>query len=711
MAEEYGEPAKYDPKFKGPIKNRSCTDIICCILFMVFILGYIVVGILAWLYGDPRQVIYPRNSTGMYCGVGENKNKPYVLYFDLLKCITGVNILAAAMNGLQCPTTQVCVAECPKDFIGTDFFKTPMQAFSQEYCQPSFNLTTTKLSVSEIIAKELCPVFLVPSTPFINRCLPSVNDSFPSNFTIVSNGQTLTGNQSKNSVVNATDQILKSFDFQNLGKKIFQDFARSWSWIIIGLVIAMVVSLLFLILLRFTAGILVWLLILGVIGVIGYGIYHCAMEYINYNEKGATITNVGFSTNLSIYFNVKETWLAILIILSVVEVILLLLLLFLRKRILIAIALIKEASRAIGYIMSSLLYPIVTFVLLVVCVAYWGITALYLATSGAPVYVVSAPNTSVTGCSNVTGNTTCDPMNFNASSTGCSEARCIFYKYNTQGLFQQNLFNLQIYNVIGFLWCMNFVIALGQCVLAGTFASYYWAFHKPKDIPYFPVSAAFMRTLRYHTGSLAFGALILTIVQLIRIVLEYLDHKLKGAQNPCMRFLLCCLKCCFWCLEKFIKFLNRNAYIMIAVYGKNFCVSAKNAFKLLMRNIVRVVVLDKVTDLLIFFGKLIVVGGVGVLAFFFFSGRLPIPNDAFKSPTLNYYWIPILTVVVGSYMISHGFFSVYNMCVDTLFLCFLEDLERNDGSAEKPYYMPKSLMSILNKKNRPPEAEKKKKKK
>lgn len=33
---------------------------------------------------------------------------------------------------------------------------------------------------------------------------------------------------------------------------------------------------------------------------------------------------------------------------------------------------------------------------------------------------------------------------------------------------------------------------------------------------------------RYHTGSLAFGALILAIVQLIRVILEYLDHKLKG---------------------------------------------------------------------------------------------------------------------------------------------------------------------------------------
>ncbi|XP_024078429.1 choline transporter-like protein 4, partial [Terrapene carolina triunguis] len=113
-----------------------------------------------------------------------------------------------------------------------------------------------------------------------------------------------------------------------------------------------------------------------------------------------------------------------------------------------------------------------------------------------------------------------------------------------------------------------------------------------------------------------------------------------------------------------------------------------------------VVVLDKVTDLLLLFGKLLVVGGVGVLGFFFFSGRIEISDPRFRSPSLNYYWLPILTVVVGAYLIAQGFFSVYSMCVDTLFLCFLEDLERNDGSVEKPYYMSTSLMKILNKKNK-----------
>ena len=37
------------------------------------------------------------------------------------------------------------------------------------------------------------------------------------------------------------------------------------------------------------------------------------------------------------------------------------------------------------------------------------------------------------------------------------------------------------------------------------------------------------------------------------------------------------------------------------------------------------------------------------------------------------------------------------MAVDTLFLCFLEDLERNDGSQQRPFYMSKSLKKILGK--------------
>lgn len=707
---EYGAPAQYDPTFNGPIHKRSCTDIICCVLFMLVITGYMVVGILAWLYGDPRHVLYPRNSTGMFCGIGQNQNKPSVLYFDILKCATATNIMAAALQGLQCPTTQVCVSSCPSGFWALSPLAylpnaKPADYFQQELCVPSLQLKDTTYTVMEIINKELCPYYYTPTTSVLGRCLPSLGGSaynpsnIPANFSLPG----LSINQTLSTIANATSDLTNSFNMKDVGLRIFEDFAKTWQWIVAGLVIAMVVSVLFLLLLRFTAPVLIWILIFGVLAVGAFGIWYCYNDYMSLASSNLTFSNVGFTTNVQVYLQVRDTWLAFLIILCIVEAVLILALIFLRTRILIAIALIQETSKALGHMMSTLLYPVVTFVLLLVCVSYWGITALYLATSGAPIYKVVALNATQGDCSNIQANQTCDPQTFNSSRySSCPSARCVFINYNTEGLFQRNLFNLQIYNVVAFLWCVNFVIALGHCTLAGAFASYYWAFSKPADIPTFPLTQSFMRALRYHVGSLAFGALILTLVQIVRIILEYLDHKFKAAQNPCARFLMCCLKCCFWCLEKFIKFINRNAYIMIAIYGKNFCVSAKNAFFLLMRNIVRVVVLDKVTDLLLFFGKLLVVGGIGVLAFFFFSGRIQLPGNTFQTAALNYYWMPIITVVFGAYLIAHGFFSVYNMGVDTLFLCFLEDLERNDGSAEKPYFMSKNLMKILNKKNKQP---------
>uniref|UniRef100_A0AAR2JP55 Choline transporter-like protein n=1 Tax=Pygocentrus nattereri TaxID=42514 RepID=A0AAR2JP55_PYGNA len=605
--------------------GQSCTDIICCVLFMLVITGYMVVGILAWLYGDPRHVLYPRNSTGMYCGIAPNHDKPNVFYFNILQCATATNIMAAALQGLQCPTTQPC---------------------SSSHRPAALSSLTV---YRRLVAQESVLLFSGVSLVLMTVTLITLTLQPPPTSLSLSD-------------------MMNSFNARDVGVRIFADFASTWQWIVLGLVIAMLASLLFLLLLRFLAAILVWVLIIGVLAVGAFGIWYCYNEYTLLANSPVTYNNVGFTTNVNVYLQIRDTWLAFLIILCVVEGLLLLILIFLRTRILIAIALIKESSKAVGYMMSTLCYPIVTFVLLLVCVSYWGITALYLATSGAPVYNVVALNASQGDCRSITGNQTCDPLAFNSTLyPTCPSARCVFIKYNTEA-----------------------------------FASYYWAFHKPADIPACPLVSSFMRALRYHVGSLAFGALILTIIQVVRIILEYIDHKCRAAQNPCGRFLMCCLKCCFWCLEKFIKFLNRNAYIMIAIYGKNFCVSAKNAFLLLMRNILRVVVLDKVTDLLLFFGKLLVVGGIGVLAFFFFSGKIQVPGSLFRASELNYYWMPIITVVVGAYLITHGFFSVYNMCVDTLFLCFLEDLERNDGSAEKPYYMSKNLMKILNKKNKQP---------
>ncbi|XP_056149859.1 choline transporter-like protein 5-A [Lampris incognitus] len=695
-----GEPRKFDPSFRGPVRTRSCTDVLCCLIFIIVIFSYIVLGIVAWLHGDPRKVLHPTDSYGQFCGQkgASNAKKPILFYFNILKCAN-----PAVLINLQCPTTQMCVSKCPDRFVTY----TEMQLqhklskshweYYRQFCKPGFD--NPNKPVSQVLRDEDCPSMIVPSRPFLQRCLP---DFITLNGTLMVANRTrfkdaLDTARSVTELKDAAKSITGLVDTKDLGLKIVEDYAKSWTWILVGLLISLVVSLLFIMLLRFTAGLLLWLTIIAVILLLAYGIWYCSIELSQLRERPGSdvaIVDVGLHTDIQIYLQLRQTWIIFLVSLGITEASVLLMLVFLRRRVRVAIALLREASKAIGYIMSALFYPIITFFLLAVCISYWAVTAVFLASSGEAVYKVMSPEANCPYA-----NSTCDPETFNKSNiskeASCVGSQCTFAFYGGESTYHRYIFLLQLSNLLVFLWLVNFSLALEQCALAGAFASYYWAKRKPEDIPPCPLLSSVGRAIRYHTGSLAFGALILSVVQLTRIVLEYLDQKLRGANNIVSRFILCCLKCCFWCLERFIRYMNRNAYIMVAIYGKNFCVSAREAFCLLMRNVVRVAVLDRVTDFLLFLGKMLIAGGVGVMAFFFFTRKIPIIQE--EVPTLNYYWFPLLTVVVGSYLIAHGFFSVYAMCVDTLFLCFCEDLERNDGSAEKPFLMSPELHRILGK--------------
>uniref|UniRef100_A0A673ME46 Choline transporter-like protein n=1 Tax=Sinocyclocheilus rhinocerous TaxID=307959 RepID=A0A673ME46_9TELE len=642
----------------------GCTDVLCCVIFVIVILGYIVLGTVAWMHGDPRKVVYPTDSYGQFCGQQgtPNANKAILFYFNILQCANPTVLI-----NLQCPTTQV---------IQTLFAN-----------HLSFCLSWIALYLALACFVTDASVSLV----YLSCVYPSAQTDLP----LTSTCNTTTDAIKFSCFYSGITSLL---DAKEVGIKIFEDYASSWFWILIGLVISMLVSLIFILLPRFTAGVLFWMVIFGVIAAVGYGIWHCYWEYSSLKGKpdsDITIPDIGFQTDFRVYLQLSQTWLIFMISLAVIEAIIILVLIFLRNRVRIAIALLKEGSKAIGCIMSTLFYPIITFLLLAICIAYWAVTAVFLASSGDAVYKVMStlPNCKYT-------NLTCDPETFSQSNVTklCPGSQCTFAFYGGESLYHRYIFVLQLCNLLVFLWLVNFTIALGQCTLAGAFASYYWALRKPADIPPCPLASSFGRALRYHTGSLAFGALILSIVQFIRIILEYLDHKLKGAHNAFTRFLLCCLKCCFWCLEHFIKFMNRNAYIMVS---RSTFSRYRHFITLYYIHIYYITACIFNVDTKLF--HLFKYEKQCVLAFFFFTRQIPVIQQ--EVPSLNYYWVPLLTVIFGSYMIAHGFFNVYAMCVDTLFLCFCEDLERNDGSPSKPYYI--SLRAILNKKNHKRPEEKK----
>lgn len=682
--QEDGKKRKHDPNFKGPIANRSCTDIPCCILFVAYIVGMIVVGIIAFKEGDPDRLLLPTDSQGNICGKGNFQDRKYLLFFDISTCFTKGGDLEKLFSIPSCPTPQVCIPKCPtENKLGTS--RSAADMVCKEGIEP--DAKSNKLT---LVRQGKCAPYYLASKSVLYRCVPTlVGNLVDSNGTVIQNAA---GNNLTSAIIRKGINGLKTLmNLQNFGLNVFEDMKAVWYWLLIGMILVMVLAFVYILITRWITGPLVWITIILVFALIIYGMYFCYSKYKFLNDSGTSEDfELKFTLDLDTYTKSKETWLGLGIVLTVLLVILLLIVLVLRKRIQIAIGMIKEASKAVAAVKTALFFPIIPWLLQLALFAWFLAVAVYLVTNGTAEYkVIDVPQGDQYNLKNISD---CDPMTFETKYPNTS-ASCIMAGFNQN----VHLFRMQVFHFFGWLWIMNFIIALGQCVLAGAFASWYFAFHKPDDVPALPIISSFWRTLRYHTGSLAFGAAIIAIVQFIRAVLEYIDNKLKeyGQDNKIVKFVLCCCKCCFWCLEKCLKFLNKNAYIVIAIHGKNFCSAAKEAFTLLLENVLRVVAVNSVTSFLLFMGKLLVVGIVGVASFFWFDKL----NEDDPS-SLRYDVVPTIVMVIFAYAVSVLFFDVYDMAIDTIFLCFLEDLEMNDGSAEKPYYMSDSLKKILHVQNR-----------
>lgn len=589
----------------------------------------------------------------------------------------------------------------------------------EPFCDPELFKSTpaSEEHVLDMISKQVCPAWVLPSSSFLGRCIPFLTYGNGTNITASDN--ILNSNDTPNEQ-GITVEVLKEkignlieiLNLRTYGEKVLSDLSSSWWIILLAIIMASFVSFIWIILMRFIAAVMVWSSLLLSVGLLGLSCVYCGFQFAELygtDEQGLDFGGFQFTTDFGSYLDLAITWMVFLVISGIALLVVLLLICFMWSRIKIAIELIEEASIAVGDMMSTLFFPIIPFLLEVVFVAWFLVVAAYLSSWNEQRFhwnIDDSAECEITNGTKIKDGQKCTNQSLVYTCDNGKMAHCQFERYGptTEGSL------MQIYNLFGFFWGLFFLEALDQMVLAGAFASWYWVLDK-RDVPKLPLLASFSRTLRYHLGTLAFGSLIIAIIRMIRVMIEYIEEKLKEyhQDNPVVKCMICFCKCCFYCLEKFMKFLNRNAYIMTAVYGKNFCWSAKEAFMLLFRNIARVFVLDKVTDFLLLLGKLVIVGGVGILSFYVFSGRLNIEEKTgAELPQLNYYFVPIIIITLSTYFIADIFFGVYEMGVDTLFLCFLEDIERNDGSAEKPYFMSKDLKKILgymDDKSRPNSAE------
>ncbi|KAJ3074662.1 hypothetical protein HDU98_010658 [Podochytrium sp. JEL0797] len=342
-------------------------------------------------------------------------------------------------------------------------------------------------------------------------------------------------------------------------------------------------------------------------------------------------------------------------------VICVLLTIFMIKKIRIACEVLKEASTAIGKMPIIIFFPLLLWLASVILLLYF----IYIL-----LYIVSI-NTSVTLSA------------FNVSMT------------------QTQVNYLLIYHLFGFFWCYAFFQGFNQVTIAGGFATYYWTMDKSQMPPH-PVAKSMWRTARYHLGSIALGAFLIAIVQTLRCVMLLFKRLAKKSKLKFLIPLINCCQCYLALLERLVKWINKNGYIMIAIEGKAFCASCGSALALIIRNGLKLVAVDLVGDMIIFISKLCITAMV-VLIFYFFI------NWQSTLITINFIYVPLAVIGIIGLFVSSGFMSVYHLGIDTIFMSFLEDSERNDGSPERPYYMSDALKNIMHVSNKMREEDAKKK--
>lgn len=567
-------------------KKRSCTDCLCLLVIIaawiaMTVVGFIVTGLVKselLAKGNPVRLTNEIDYDGRICGYDDGvKNRPNGYYLS-----TGA---------------VVCVEFCPKT---TDYYSFYCFDEDQKKADNSYSYGWNAVEEGRCM-------YEVKTEEYLNRCIwtkDSSNTTSPSGLELVDYG----GKAGKSWVS----------DF-------FTDMYKLRGYIFgFGIGIALFLSFLYLYFLRIPGvlSLMVWTVILSIFFVLLIGsilLYTLSVKWSNSDTRtGAEVMAMK----------------ALSVAGFICTVLYLCLICVLRKRIILAIGIVKEAARAVSAMPVIILMPVFQCIAIVIFLVPWVIYSLYLASSGS-IEVHEVESGGVT--------TTYRTMNYDTN--------------------QRYAF---LYLLFCWYWTSEFILAIGQIVSALSISAWFFTRDK-KSEGNATVLWAVRTTIFNHLGTAAYGSLIIAIIKTIRAIIAYLQRKAKKSGNRLAMFLLSCLQCCMWCLEKCMRFLNKNAYIQTAIYGYSFCKACRAAFFLIARNVLRVFAVSMVGDFVLLLGKIC----IPLLTTFLCYLALVYSMGNQISGIIG----PVLICFILSYFVANLFVEVFGMAISTILVCYCADEE------------------------------------
>ena len=614
----------------GPIddETRKCRDCICTIIFLVMLVLCIVVAAFGFIKGKPSQLFYFYDGEGKACGHEDgHKDYPY-LYFT------------SVISGLMHFDTDkvieaVCVKTCPSENLDPEEYKNKNYTLDCAYQNESCEVTYRDYYVSKEFLGRVC----FPRTEdeihynasiqqLIKIYDPDTGDTFEK---VVNNEdtQTIDGR-----VYIAQDAINGEQDSQKASARLinlsyFTQLFTLWindlyetRYAILGSIgWSFVLAMLYFLFLRCCAGVITFLVILIVeAGFIVLAVYfHILSEDEEEIKAESDTTDKAF---FWVFTALAAIWLIFILVMC--------------NRIRLAIALTEVTSKYINKTWCIVFVPFLFFVILVIWLAYWIIMVVFLYTAG-----------------------------------DFDENTKIFAQFKMDEKIEYGFW----FHIFALFYITAVITAYSQFVYASSACIWYFTFEKGTENH--PIAKSFERGIRYHFGSLVFGATIIAIIRFLMVFVEFIKKKVEKSvgksQGKFIRCLFCCIQCCLGCCNKIMEYVNKHAYIQIALKGDSFCTAAWEGFGLIIRNLGRFSVLAVVGGVFSIVGILFITVSSCIIGYFL------ITNVSVFSENLNSCVLPVVCFGIIGFVMGRVTMSIFSVSGDALIHSFLLDEEINKG--------------------------------
>lgn len=192
-------------------------------------------------------------------------------------------------------------------------------------------------------------------------------------------------------------------------------------------------------------------------------------------------------------------------------------------------------------------------------------------------------------------------------------------------------------------------------------------------------------------GSIAFGSFILAAIWAIQIIFLYIEKKMKDAGEAKNGFIKCVFAYVHYCLaafERLIKFLNKQAYIQIALTGKNFCRSAYAGFLVIMGHMTDFALLGIIGNGFVYLAIFLIVVGSVLTVWMIFKN-----TTTYDGATAQ--WFTLQLVGIISWVVAKACTGIMMVVSYAILQCFYVDVELQKGKNGPPRHTPGELREFV----------------